>query len=68
MIGCFALGILVGLIAEMIIENETIKQLMDENHNLKLKNEALTRECKHEVIEIIDNRTTPEEVDYFKPF
>jgi len=26
------------------------------------------REGKTEIIEIIDNRTTPEEVDYFKPF
>lgn len=53
-------GALIGMIVELIVDNKTITDLQDKNRKLKLENEQLRRAAKHEVIEIIDNRTTDE--------
>ena len=59
-IGASAVGVLIGMIWELIIDTDTIRSLQEQNHKLRLENEQLRREAKHEVIEIIDNRTTDE--------
>ena len=48
------------MIIELIIDTDTIRDLQEHNHKLKLENAQLRREVKHEVIEIVDNRTTDE--------
>lgn len=60
------IGILIGMIVELIVDNRTIENLKEHNHKLKLENEQLRRACKTEVIEINDNRAQPE--SYFAPF
>lgn len=59
-------GILIGMIVELIVDNHTIDELKEHNHRLKLENEQLRRACETEVIEINDNRAQPE--SYFAPF
>ena len=59
-IGAAAVGLLIGMIIELIIDTDTIRDLQEHNHKLKLENAQLRREVKHEVIEIVDNRTTDE--------
>ncbi len=66
-IGALALGFLIGATFEIFADSEQIRKLNHRIQRLELENQGL-REGKTEVIEIIDNRTTPEEVDYFKPF
>lgn len=53
-------GTLIGMIVELIVDNKTITDLQDKNRKLKLENEQLRRAAKHEVIEIVDNRTIDE--------
>ena len=53
-------GALIGMIVELIVDNKIITDLQEKNRKLKLENEQLRRAAKHEVIEIIDNRTTDE--------
>lgn len=55
-----AVGTLIGMIVELIVDNKIITDLQDRNRRLKLENEQLRRAAKHEVIEIVDNRTTDE--------
>lgn len=55
-----AVGSLSGMIVELMVDNKIITDLQDRNRKLKLENEQLRRAAKHEVIEIIDNRTTDE--------
>lgn len=59
-IGASAVGVLIGMIVELVIDTSTIRELQDHNRKLTLENEQLRRAAKHEVIEIIDNRTTDE--------
>ena len=63
----FAFGVLVGLIVELIIENDTLADLREQNNKLRLENAALRKEAPKEVIEIIDCRSA-EAGEYFKPF
>ena len=55
-----ALGALIGMIAELMVDNKIITDLQEQNRKLTLENAQLRREVKHEVIEIVDNRTTDE--------
>ena len=57
MIGAFAIGALIGMIIELFIDAETIKELQARNDKLALENEQLRQEAKREVIEIVDKRT-----------
>lgn len=55
-----ALGALIGMIAELMVDNKIITDLQEQNRKLTLENAQLRKEVKHEVIEIVDNRTTDE--------
>lgn len=44
------------MIAELMIDSETIRDLQERNRKLRLENSQLRHEAKHEVIEIVDNR------------
>ena len=57
MIGVLAIGVVVGMIVELGIDNETIKTLRNANDKLKLENEALRKEAPKEVVEILDRRS-----------
>ena len=59
-IGAMAVGLLIGMIIELILDNQTIMELKEQNRKLRLENIQLRQEAKHEVIEIVDNRTTDE--------
>ena len=54
------MGFLIGVIVELCIDTNTIQDLQDKNRKLKLENEQLRRAAKHEIIEIVDNRTADE--------
>lgn len=49
------IGVMIGMIVELIVDNHTIENLRERNYKLKLENEQLRRENKTEVIEIVDN-------------
>ena len=49
------IGVMIGMIVELIVDNHTIEDLRERNYKLKLENEQLRRENKTEVIEIVDN-------------
>ena len=49
------IGVMIGMIVELIVDNHTIENLRERNHKLKLENEQLKRASKTEVIEIVDN-------------
>lgn len=49
------IGALIGMIVELIIDNNTIEDLREMNHKLRLENEQLKRASQTEVIEIVDN-------------
>lgn len=66
-IGALAIGVIAGMILELGIDSETIKGLRDHNEKLRLENEALRKESKAEVIEIIDRRASNPE-NLFTPF
>lgn len=51
-----AIGVLIGMIVELILDNQTIMELREKNRKLTMENIQLRREAKHEVIEIVDNR------------
>ena len=55
-----ATGVLIGMIVELILDNQTIMELREKNRKLTMENIQLRQEAKHEVIEIVDNRTTDE--------
>lgn len=49
------IGVMIGMIVELIVDNHTIENLRERNYKLKLENEQLRKENKTEVIEIVDN-------------
>lgn len=55
-LGVGAICLVVGMVIEMFLDNKAIMELQDDNRKLRLENEQLKKEAKHEVIEIIDNR------------
>ena len=63
-LGALAIGFLFGIVVETFIDSRQINQLADQNNKLRLENEQLRREVKHEVIEIVDNRTKSDEVQF----
>lgn len=58
------MGVLIGMICELIIDTQTIQDLQAHNRKLRLENVQLRNEAKHEVIEIIDNRTKDNEIKF----
>jgi len=61
-VGALAIGLIMGMVIELMIDAETIRDLQDHNRKLRLENEQLKREP--EVIEIFDNRS---DSDYEMP-
>ena len=55
--GVGAVCFIAGMVVEMFIDNKAIMELQEDNRKLRLENEQLKKEAKHEVIEIVDNRT-----------
>lgn len=56
-LGVGAVCFIAGMVVEMFIDNKAIMELQEDNRKLRLENEQLKKEAKHEVIEIVDNRT-----------
>lgn len=70
-IGALAVGFLIGMILELILDSQTIRELQNDNHKLKLNIEQLQKEAKEkeqaEIIQILDYRQR-QSGTYFKPF
>lgn len=56
-LGVGAICLVAGMVIEMFLDNKAIRELQDDNRKLRLENQQLKQEVKHEVIEIVDNRT-----------
>ena len=54
LIGALAVGTVMGMVIEMMIDAGTIRDLQAENRKLRLMNSQLAKEP--EIIEIVDNR------------
>ena len=67
-IGAAAVGFMFGLIVELFIDAEQVNRLSKSVEKLTLENIQLKQEAKHEVIEIVDNRTVPADQNYFRKF
>ena len=52
-----SVGAIIGLVIEYFIDFKIVRDIQEENRRLRLENSQLKREVKHEVIEIVDNRT-----------
>ena len=55
LIGALAVGLIIGMVVEMMIDAGTIRDLQAHNRKLRLENAQLRKEP--EVIEIFDNRS-----------
>lgn len=69
MAAALAIGFMFGIIVELMFDATTIRELQDKNRKLTLENvqlrrEQLRNETKHEVIEIVDNRTKDNEIKF----
>lgn len=56
-LGVGAVCLIAGMALEMFLDNKVIRELQDDIRKLRLENEQLQGESKHEVVEIVDNRT-----------
>ena len=61
MLGVLAVGFIAGMIVEMSIDAQTIRELRQHNHKLKLENMQLC--ARPETIEIVDN-TVGKNIDF----
>lgn len=57
MVGIGAVCLMIGLCIGFFLDAQSIRELQDENRVLRLEKQALEKKAKHEVIEIVDNRT-----------
>ena len=64
MIGCLAVGLIAGMIIELMIDAQTVRDLQSHNRKLQLENAQLRQEAKYEVIEIVDNTISNENIDF----
>ena len=60
------IGLFSGMVLELMLDTKTIRELQDENRELRRTNASLKKEAEVEVIEIKDDRAEPE--SYFAPF
>ena len=65
LIGAAAVGVLAGMIIELSIDAQTIRDLQDHNRKLRLENEQLKKNQNIEHIEIVDS-TVADGVDFSK--
>ena len=56
-LAALSVGAIIGLVIEYFIDFKIVREIQEENRRLRLENSQLKREVKHEVIEIVDNRT-----------
>ena len=68
MVGAAAIGLIVGMVIEYVIDFQIVRDIQTENRKLRLENEQLKQEAKKagvpiEIIEIVDNRVGAD-VDY----
>ena len=68
MIGAAAIGLIIGMVIEYVIDFQIVRDIQTENRKLRLENEQLKQEAKKagvpiEIIEIVDNRVGAD-VDY----
>lgn len=68
MIGAAAIGLIIGMVIEYVIDFQIVRDIQTENRKLRLENEQLKQEAKKagvpiEIIEIVDNRVGSD-VDY----
>ena len=56
-LAALSVGAIFGLVIEYFIDFKIVRDIQEENRKLRLENSQLKREVKHEVIEIVDNRT-----------
>ena len=68
MVGAAAIGLIIGMVIEYVIDFQIVRDIQTENRKLRLENEQLKQEAKKagvpiEIIEIVDNRVGAE-VDY----
>lgn len=61
-VGALVFGFLIGLIVEMICDNEIVFQLRKENG--RLRDELAKAKKEPEVIEIVDKRQAPDEITF----
>ena len=63
--GAVAVGLILGMIVELMIDAGTVRDLQAQNRKLRLENAQLRREAKHDVVEIVDRTIEPQNVpDY----
>lgn len=58
------MGFIMGVTVELMIDARTVRDYQEQNRKLRLENAQLRNEVKHEVIEIVDNRTTSQDIDF----
>lgn len=58
------MGFIMGVTVELMIDAQTVRNYQEQNRKLRLENAQLRNEVKHEVIEIVDNRTTSQDIDF----
>ena len=57
------MGFIIGVTVELFIDADQVRRLNNHIDKLKLENEALIN-GHTEVIEIVDNRTTSQDIDF----
>ena len=67
-IGALAVGFLIGMILEMVIDAQTIRELQEDNRRVKMELELLQKEKRQpQTVEILDRRSI-ETGNLFTPF
>lgn len=67
-IGALAVGFLIGMILELVIDAQTIRELQEDNRRVKMELELLQKEKNQpQTVEILDRRSI-ETGNLFTPF
>ena len=67
-IGALAVGFLIGMILELVIDAQTIRELQEDNRRVKMELELLQKEKRQpQTVEILDRRSI-ETGNLFTPF
>lgn len=67
-IGALAVGFLIGMILELVIDAQTIRELQEDNRRVKMELELIQKEKRQpQTVEILDRRSI-ETGNLFTPF
>ena len=67
-IGALAVGFLIGMILELVIDAQTIRELQEDNRRVKMELELLQKEKRQpQTVEILDRRSI-DAGNLFTPF